>query len=146
MTNEQYLIVSYISVGLLSVLLGWAAYLWLRRPYLGVAESVVRREWVPLLRRVFPATLILLALTGFLSVNYRTCTVYEYEKIVENRSYLVAKNREQISEALSYLALAVMGWGFVLLFFQRRADESGRPAENSKTSQAPRESERDRRG
>jgi hypothetical protein len=66
-------------------------------------------------RRLFSVGIILPAFAGFLSVSFYSCEKPTYEKIVADRAYLVAKNREQVSAALDTLVPAVLGWDFIVL-------------------------------
>jgi hypothetical protein len=66
---------------------------------------------------------------GFTSVAYRGCVDHRtYEAIVQDRSYLVHKNQEQISTALLYILGAVLVWDFIVLLtlrlWQSRTDGS----------------------
>lgn len=114
MTNEQYLVVSYFTVGLLSFGFALAAYLWLRRSFIGVTQSI-RNKLTIILRRLFFIGIILPALVGFFSVSFRSCTKVTYVQIIADRSYLVAKNQEQLSTSLSYIVIALLLWGLIIL-------------------------------
>jgi hypothetical protein len=114
MSNEQYLIVSYFSVGALSIVIAMAAYAFLRRPLAGLAGSFHNRNLASVLEKLFPAGLVLPALAAFLSVSYHGCHA-SYQSIIADRSYLVSKNQEQISAICFSLMLAVLGWGVVVL-------------------------------
>jgi len=114
MSNEQYLVVSYFSVGVLSTVIAMAAYAYLRRPLDRLARSFPNRNLASVLKKLFPAGLVLPALAGFLSVTYRSCGE-SYSSIIASRSYLVGKNQEQLSAICFFLVLAVLGWGVVIL-------------------------------
>jgi hypothetical protein len=114
MSNEQYLIVSYFFVGVLSILIAMAAYAFLRRPLAGLAGTFPNRNLSSVLKKLFPAGLVLPALAGFLSVSYQSCHE-SYQSIIADRSYLVGKNQQQISAICFFLMLAVLGWGVVVL-------------------------------
>jgi len=114
MSNEQYLIVSYFLVGGLSVPIGLAAYAYLRRPFEGLSCALPNRNFASLLKRLFPAGLVLPALAGFLSVSYQSCN-QSYASIIAGRSYLIGKNQEQLSAICFFLMLAVLVWGIVVL-------------------------------
>jgi hypothetical protein len=114
MSNEQYLIVSYFFVAVLSIVIGMAAYAFLRRPLAGLARAFPNRHLGSVLKRLFPAGLMLPALAGFLSVSYQSCH-QSYESIIADRSYLVGKNQEQLSAICLFLMLAVLVWGIVVL-------------------------------
>jgi hypothetical protein len=115
MSNEQYLIVSYFLVGALSIVIATAAFVYLRRPLAGLARAFPNRNLASVLKKLFPAGLVLPALAGFLSVNYHSCQHESYELIIADRSYLVGKNQEQLSAICFFLMLAVLGWGIVVL-------------------------------
>jgi|SRR5580704_12106095 hypothetical protein len=125
MTNEHYLVVSYFSVAAISLVIGFAAFFWLRTPLQGIAAALPWKELRELLTRLFPLGIVLPALLGFVSVSYRGCNLQEYEKIVAERSYLVSKNQQQISASLTHVLWAVFAWAAliaILLAVKRRFD------------------------
>ena len=129
MTNERYLIVSYFLIASLSFGLGILVYLCLRRPFNIVSDSVQGTRLPGILKKLFPIGLPFPALLGFTSVAYRGCADHRtYEGIVQDRSYLVHKNQEQISSALLYILGAVLVWDIIVLlalrFGQGRTDGS----------------------
>jgi hypothetical protein len=115
MTNDQYLIVSYFAVISMTISLGVIAYVWLRRPFNVLMEAIRGANASQLWKKLFPFGLVLPALLGFVSVSYRSCDVDSYEKIVRERSYLVAKNQEQLMASLSYILIAIVCWNVVVL-------------------------------
>lgn len=114
MSNERYLIVSYFFVGGLSIVIAMAAYAFLRHPLDGLARGFANRNLAAILKRLFPAGLVLPALAGFLSVSYRGCQE-NYASIIADRSYLVAKNQQQLSAICLFLMLAVLSLGIIVL-------------------------------
>jgi hypothetical protein len=114
MTNEQYLVVSYFTVGLLSFAFALATYLLLRHSFIGVTQAV-RGKLSIILRRLFFIGIILPALVGFFSVSFRSCSKETYVQIIADRSYLVVKNQEQLSTSLSYIVIALLLWGLIIL-------------------------------
>ena len=114
MTNEQYLVVSYFTVGLLSFAFALATYLLLRHSFIGVTQAV-RGKLSIILRRLFLIGIILPALVGFFSVSFRSCSKETYVQIIADRSYLVAKNQEQLSTSLSHIVIALLLWGLIIL-------------------------------
>ena len=143
MGNETYLTVSYFTVGLICFCLGLAAYLWLRRPLHAIFGALSQKSWGELLKRSFPLSLVLFALSSCLSVNYYGgCNPIPYKKIIEDRGYIVAKNQEQISKSLSAIAVGVSLWGFIvgLSLFVIRRDRRGRNGESSSDLPAARNS------
>jgi len=121
MTNERYLIVSYFVCAALAIALGLLAYLYLRRPFAGVADAAPGKSLPSMLKRLFPCGLVLPALFGFVSVSYRSCDRTTYSEIVASRSYLVAKNQEQIASILLSILVAVLFWNLVGLLILRFA-------------------------
>jgi len=115
MTNERYLIASYFAGAALSAGLGTIVYLFLRRPFGGVADAASGKRLSSMLKRLLPWGLLFPALLGFVSVSYQGCGRTTYEEIVQNRSYLVEKNQEQISSVLRYILVAVVFWDVIVL-------------------------------
>jgi hypothetical protein len=111
-TNEQYLYVSYFTAACGGVALAALTALWLRREHRRAAAAAERVGEV--LRRAFPAWLILAGLLGFISVSYFDCAHKDYSSIVSQRDYLVEKTHEQASHMLYYLAAAVLAYCLVL--------------------------------
>ena len=69
--------------------------------------------------------MLLPALLGFVSVSYQGCGRHTYEEIVQDRSYLVEKNQEQISSVLLYILVAVVFWNVIVILILKYA-ENGR--------------------
>lgn len=107
MTNEQYLVISYFAVGLLSFGIAYITYLWLRPSFEGIMQAVRNNHFSNIFKRIFCWGIIFPALAGFFSVSFRSCSHDTYEKIVNERSYLIAKNQEQISTTLFYIVIAL---------------------------------------
>jgi hypothetical protein len=114
MTNERYLIASYFAGAALSAGLGTIVYLFLRRPFGGVADAASGKR-LSVLKRLFPWGLLFPAVLGFVSVSYQGCGRTTYEEVVRNRSYLVEKNQEQVSSVLLYILVAVVFWDVMVL-------------------------------
>jgi hypothetical protein len=124
MTNERYLITSYFVGAALSAGLGIIVYLFLRRPFGGVADSASGKRLSSTLKRLLPWGLLFPALLGFVSVSYQGCNRTTYEEIVQNRNYLVEKNQEQISSVLLYILVAVVFWDVIVLLILKHAQNS----------------------
>jgi hypothetical protein len=121
MTNDTYLVVSYVVCAALSIALGTLVYLFLRRPFAAVADAAPQQNLRLILKRLFPIGLLFPALLGFVSVSYQSCDRQTYAKIVESRSYLVQKNQEQISSTLLSIGVAVLVWDVVILLLTKLA-------------------------
>ena len=114
MNNEQFLIVSYFTVGAVAVVIGLTVYACLRRPFAGITLAFRNQPLGLILRRLFPVGLVLPALAGFLSVNYQSCG-RSYASAIASRTYLIGKNQEQMSSACLFLLIALVVWGMVVL-------------------------------
>ncbi|MGB8494903.1 MAG: hypothetical protein WCE53_10930 [Candidatus Acidiferrum sp.] len=125
MTNEQYLIASYFACAAISVALGTLVYFYLRRSFGELAETASERRFPAILKKLFPFGLVFPALMGFISVSYSSCNHDTYEKIVQNREYLVEKNQEQLSSILFSLLIAILVWNLVLVLVQKLASNGG---------------------
>jgi len=117
MSDEHFLIVSYVLGGLASLGLAVAAYAWLRRPFAQIMQTLPNREHARTLQRSFPMGTILFALAGFFSVTYMAggCDKSTYAEVIADHAYMVAKNQEQIAKVCDSLAIAVFFWGIVVL-------------------------------
>ena len=125
MSNEHYLIASYFASGAVSMALGTLVYLYLRRPFGEIAESASRKWFAAILKKVFPFGLFFPALMGFISVSYASCNHETYEKIVQDRNYLVEKNQQQLSATLLSLVIAILVWSLLLVFVQKYGQKDG---------------------
>jgi hypothetical protein len=125
MTNERYLIASYFAGAALSAGLGSMVYLFLRHPFGGVADAASGKGLTSMLKRLLHWGLLLPALLGFVSVSYQGCGRHSYEEIVQDRSYLVEKNQEQISSVLIYILVAIVFWDVIVLLVLKHAQNSG---------------------
>jgi len=123
MTNDKYLVVSYVICAALSILLGALVYWFLRRPFAGVAAATPSKHLRSTSKRLLPFGFVFPALLGFVSVSYQSCDRQTYAEIVESRSYLVEKNREQISSTLLSLVVAVLVWDVVILLLTKLAQK-----------------------
>lgn len=111
MTNENYLIVSYFVVALVCLALSIATYILLRRSFAAIIATAPGGRLGNILRTLFLIGIILPAMAGFFSVSFRSCEKESYQSIIEDRSYLVAKNQEQLHASLSYIVIALLVWG-----------------------------------
>ena len=116
MNNETYLKASYVFVTLICLFLGLLANVLLKRSVEGIAQKLPQGNLKKLSRRAFPLSIILFVLSACLSVDYYGgCKHLPYDKIVENRDYIVSKNLEQVSSSLEAIAFAVSLWCFLIL-------------------------------
>jgi hypothetical protein len=114
MSNETYLIAAYFVVSAICLAISVAAYRWLRRPMQATADSLLRENWGKIIRRGFPLSMVLFVLCACLSVSYYGCEGKEYSDIVKDRSYITAKNAEQISKSLDAVVRSVALWSVIL--------------------------------
>jgi hypothetical protein len=96
-------------------------YLILLRPFGGIVDAASGERLSSMLKRLLPWGLLFPALLGFVSVSYQGCNRTTYEEIVQNRSYLVEKNQEQISSVLLYILAAVVFWDVIVLLILKYA-------------------------
>lgn len=117
MGNEQFLIFSYFVSGVVCACLAAVAYLWLRRPAVGVFKALRRPDWERVLGRSFPVSTILLAVAAFLGVNYYSygCQDLKYGDIVASRARINTILHVQAAESLSSVVVAVVVWSAVIL-------------------------------
>lgn len=131
MDNETYLKVSYTVVTCGCLALGSAAYYWLRGPIQGIARALPQENWRRIFSRGFPLSTLLFVMSASLSVNYNGgCTPIPYNRIVQDRNYIIFRNLEQISESLNFIVIGLFLWSLIVLvslFAIRRA--KGKPAE-----------------
>ncbi len=110
MSNETYLIVSYFCIALLCIGIALVVLFVLWRPFLKLISYIQNRSFALLLRKIFLIGIVFPALLGFFSVSFKSCSVDSYEKIIEERSYLIQKNQEQTAASLKYITLALFVW------------------------------------
>ena len=115
MGNEEFLIVCYIAAAAISICLGFAAWIWLRSPLGKILDRLSRKGWVTVLKRSYPATAILAAFAGFLSVSYYGCPRESYENMISDRAHIITVSGQQVSESLYSIILAVFFWAVVIL-------------------------------
>jgi nitrate reductase gamma subunit len=114
-TNELYLYISYFAAATGGVLFAAAtAALWLRRSHREATGVRASGRLGKVLRRAFPAWLVLAVLLGFTSVTYFDCGHGGYAAVVADRGHLVHKTQEQVTAMARYLAVALIAYGFVL--------------------------------
>ena len=115
MTNEQYLITSYFIICIISLGFAIVTYLWLRNSFTGILQSSPDNRLFQIIRKIFLPGIVFPALYGFLSVSFRSCSRDTYDKIIEGKAYLIAKNQEQLSTSLFYIVIALLVWGLLLV-------------------------------
>jgi len=113
-TNEQYLIASYFAVGVACITLGLATYALLRRSFAALTTAVPGGKLGRLFRRLFFLGIVLPAAAGFFSVTFPSCGMPTYKDIIADRSYLVAKNQEQLGTSMSHMCIAFLLWGLIV--------------------------------
>ncbi|HVM81489.1 MAG TPA: hypothetical protein VMU06_20880 [Stellaceae bacterium] len=138
MGNEQFLVLSYCLVGLLCACFGLGAYYWLRGPADAIFARLRQSGLDRALQKLLPASLVALALSGFMSVDYYGgCVTTRYQEIVGDREYMLRVNREQMSSALDWIVRARFAWsGIVLLVIIAIRRERKRATDRDRTSPA----------
>jgi hypothetical protein len=101
-TDDLFLKLSYFGMGTLSLLLGGALYLLLRRSFGDVARYGAPGPGARLLGRLFGCGMLVASFSGFLSVSVPGCAHRSYEEIVSDREYIVEKARFQASASMTY--------------------------------------------
>jgi hypothetical protein len=115
MSNEEYLILSYVIVAFLCLLVSAAVYFSLRRSFTALVSALPTWGLTTILKRTLFLGLVFPALLGFCTVSFKGCSVKTYDQVVEKRSYIVDKNQEQFSSSLHHLTYALFGWSFLVL-------------------------------
>ena len=113
MTNEAYLVGSYLAAAVGGVLLAGLTALWLAGP-LRRAAAPLRGAVGCLFGRALPAWLILLVLGGFFAVSYIDCDHTTYEAVVADRAHLEDVTAEQARHILTYLGVGVLSFSAAL--------------------------------
>ncbi|MGA2266715.1 MAG: hypothetical protein ABSH10_09855 [Phycisphaerae bacterium] len=114
MTNEQYLYVSYFSAIALGIVLAVVTAALLRRSHHQAMAASAFKQVGAVLKRAFPAWLILAALLGFASVSYIDCNHHNYAQVVADRKYLFECSRLHASRMLYCLVGALMAYTMML--------------------------------
>ena len=114
MTNEQYLVVSYILVGIASLALGLGTYVLLRQSFLAITKLVPYEKFGLILRKLFLVGIVLPALVGFFSVSFKSCDHETYQQIIKERAYLIDKNQAQLRTSMKYICVALLLWGLFI--------------------------------
>ncbi|MBN2467881.1 MAG: hypothetical protein JXD19_06980 [Deltaproteobacteria bacterium] len=129
MSNELYLIFSYFLIGAACFVVAVIVYLVLRKGFTNVVSLLPTTHLSAILRKLFFLGIVVPALFGFCSVSFKSCSVTTYERVIENRSYLVEKNQEQLASSLRHTVYAVMVWGGIvfgaLVIITRENGEKG---------------------
>lgn len=116
MRNDEFLVFTYFVAGLICLCFAWAAYLYLRRPFEEIVDAMRQKNWSQALKRAFPASIFLLAFSGFLFVD-RGCGAPDYAKIVTSRSEILSVNQGHIAQGASSIVVALFLWLLGVLFF-----------------------------
>jgi hypothetical protein len=113
-TNEQYLYVSYVGAIALGVALAVITAALLRHSHHQAMAAAAFRHVGAILKRAFPAWLVLAALLGFVSVSYIDCDHHNYAQVVADRDYLFECSRLHASRMLYCLVGALMAYTLTL--------------------------------
>ncbi len=130
MTNDRFLIWSYLGCAALSIAAGGAVYLYLRRPFAALADAASGKHFPSILKKLLPFGLVFPALLGFVSVSYQSCGKSTYASIVASREYLVAKNQEQLASVMFSIVVAVLFWDVIALLILKH-DKRGKNGPSS---------------
>jgi hypothetical protein len=116
MRNEEFLVLTYCFAGLISLGLALAVYLYLRRPFEQIVDALHQKNWAAICKKAFTISIFLLALSGFLYVNY-SCGGPDYTKIVSSRSEIISVNEGHIVQAASSMVIVLFVWAVAVLLF-----------------------------
>lgn len=102
-------------MGAVCILLALATYALLRRSFSDLSRTIPGGRLGLVFRRLFFPGFVLAALTGFFSVTFQSCDKQTYAGIIADRSFLVAKNQEQLRSSLLYTCTALLVWGVIVI-------------------------------
>ena len=128
MSNDSYLIASYFSFLALTLAMGFAVCLVLRRPVERFAEAVVGAH-SRTIRGILSSTMLLAAMAGFFGISYTNtgCGNLKYEDVVKDRSYLHETNRKQVHNSANWLLGVIVVWSVaglvIVIVAQKRESE-----------------------
>lgn len=130
MRNEEFLVFSYCLAGLISSCLAFVVYLYLRLPFRQIVGALHQKDWSQIMKKAFPVSIFLLALSGFLFVDY-SCGGPNYTRIVADRSEIIAMSQGNISEAASNIVVVLFVWALAVLLLlvtvlRNRSEVKGR--------------------
>jgi hypothetical protein len=111
-TNDRYLIISYFGACAVTLGLGAAVYLMLRRPIAQLSQALLGNTGGRVMRSVLSITLLLASLAGFFGISYTEngCNRLKYEDVVKEKSYLNQVNRQQFHNSADWLLVTVLCW------------------------------------
>jgi hypothetical protein len=115
MQSDRFLIASYIVGGLVCLGIALAVNLWMRRSVEGVLDILRDPDRKQLLKRAFPSSIILIAVSAFLGVNYYGCPRRDYESIAADHAYILGINYDQIWSAALSLIVVIVIWAVIIL-------------------------------
>jgi hypothetical protein len=113
-TNEQYLVASYFLVAAACLALGLTTYVLLRRSFEGITKAIPGGKLGLIFRKLFLVGVVLPAMAGFFSVTFRSCKKETYQAVIADRSFLIAKNQEQLGACMLYICVALLLWGLLV--------------------------------
>jgi hypothetical protein len=138
MSNEQYLYISYFAAGAGGIVLAAITAFILKKPLRTATDVTVLSKLGKLLRRVFPAWLIVTVLFAFALVSYFDCSHQNYSQIAADRAHLVRKTTEQLHNIFmcSAIALTIYLGLFILFIWSETRPARGCKILKSRQSQA----------
>ena len=113
MTNETYLVVSYICAAAGGIVVAGLTA-WLFRGPLKQALAAAPAALAQAVGRLFPAWLVLTVLFAFTSVSYIDCQHPGYASVVGDRAHLENVTRQQGSTMLHWVCIALLSYAAAL--------------------------------
>lgn len=114
MSNERYLVISYLVFAVVCLGLGVLVHLILRKPFAAIVDATVGTHSY-LVKRALTVTLTAAGVLGFLGYSYNQRECVSYEQVIQNRQTLVDANVHQVQGASYWIAFAVIAWGVVVV-------------------------------
>lgn len=115
MNDELYLVISYFAIGAMCAGLAFIAFSLVRSSFVALTATTLGDRLGRLLKRLLFAGILLPSMAGFFSVTFISCSskYQSYQEVIADRSYLVAKNEEQLGTSLGYISKALLAWAAI---------------------------------
>jgi hypothetical protein len=114
-SNEQYLIGSYFIAAATCIGIGLLVFVLVRHSFGEITRIVPGGRLGKILRNLLWCGIVIPAAGAFFSVSFRGCGKGDYQAIISDRPYLIAKNQAQIGACLSWVCIALLVLAIIIM-------------------------------
>ncbi len=125
MTDNLFHILTFTATGVICLIIALFTYLFFRKNFNTLISKIVKRFSASVFKKSFGWIIIIIAMTGFFSADFRGCSSKSYYKIIKDREFIVEKNKSQIAKTLYRTILSLFLWTLIVtIILSKRGKKS----------------------